>query len=167
MFIAVLSTLISSIALVGVAISLLLQARQLRTNQVQATRTAQQELMKFCLENPALAAEVLGMSSPESYVKQVVLNWHVSYLSMGFDVKTVTESSLRFAIREQIFKTKDSLSWWIMARQSYHDWAISRRDKEFVAILEEEFQRASQMAEASNTAATPSSTIVNPLSPSS
>jgi hypothetical protein len=167
MLIAVLSTLISSIALVGVAVSLLLQARQLRTNQVQVTRTAQQELMKFCIENPALATQALGISNPEIYVKQVILNWHVSYLSMGYDVKTITESSLRFALREQIFRTKDSLSWWEMAQQSYHDWVISGRDKKFVAILEEEFQRASQMMRPGTTSPAPSSTSTYPPPPSS
>ena len=142
MIIAVISTLISSIALVAVAASLLLQARQLRTSQVQVTRTAQQELIKFSLENPNVVAGVLGITNPKAYANDAYLNWYVSYLSMSFDIKTMSKSNLRFLLRESI-AIENSRRWWAVAGSSYHDWAISRRDKEFVSILEEEFRRPS------------------------
>jgi Family of unknown function (DUF6082) len=154
MLIGIISTLVSSIALVAVAASLLLQARQLRTNQVQVTRTAQQELIKFSLENPAAVAEVLGIANPEAYAKDAYLNWNISYLSMSYDIKTISESNLRFLLRES-FARENSRRWWATAGKSYHDWAMSRRDKEFVSILEDEFGRPSQRAEPAETGAAP------------
>src|SRR5262245_10165894 len=124
MTIAILSTLISSIALIGVVVSLLLQARQLRTNQIQVTRAAQQELIRFSLENPDLATEVLGLTDPETYIKQVYLNWYFSYLSMTYGISTMSKPNLRLLLVEP-FSTEVSREWWTMARQSYHDWAIS------------------------------------------
>jgi hypothetical protein len=57
MLIAIVSTLISSVALLGVAISLFLQARQLRASQIQTARASQMELMRSALEHPDLVAE--------------------------------------------------------------------------------------------------------------
>src|SRR5436189_297531 len=124
MTIAILSTLISSVALLCIAISLLLQARQLRTNQVQVTRAAQQEVIRFSLENPSLATEVMGVADPETYTKHVYLNWYFSYLSMSYDIKTMSKPNLRLLL-ERPFAVQVSREWWAMARQSYHDWAIS------------------------------------------
>jgi hypothetical protein len=154
MIIAIISALISSVALVAVAASLLLQARQLRTNQVQVTRTAQQELIKFSLENPDAVAEVLGITNPEAYAKDAYLNWQISYLSMSYDIKTMSKENLRFLLRES-FAIENSRRWWATAGKSYHDWAISRRDKEFVSILEEEFRRPSQGTGPAERAAAP------------
>jgi Family of unknown function (DUF6082) len=154
MIIAIISALISSIALVAVAASLLLQARQLRTNQVQVTRTAQQELIKFSLENPAAVAEVLGITNPDAYAKDAYLNWQISYLSMSYGIKTMSKANLRFLLRES-FAIENSCRWWATAGRSYYDWAISRRDKEFVAILEEEFRRPSHGTEPAEKDAAP------------
>ena len=106
-------------------------------------RTAQQELIKFSLENPAAVAEVLGVTNQEVYAKDAYLNWYISYLSMSYDIKTMSKPNLRFLLRES-FAIENSRRWWAVAGNSYHDWAISRRDKECVAIVEEEFRRPGQ-----------------------
>jgi hypothetical protein len=154
MLIGIISTLVSSIALVAVAASLLLQARQLRTNQVQVTRTAQQELIKFSLENPSAVAEVLSYPNPEAHAKDAYLNWYISYLSMSYEIKTISEANLRFLLRDS-FASENSRRWWAIAGGSYHDWAMSRRDKEFVSILEEEFGRPGRGAEPAEAGAAP------------
>jgi hypothetical protein len=166
MLIALLSTLISSVALAGVAISLLLQARQLRTSQLQATRTTQLELMKMALDNPDIAAAALGYGDPETLVKRVFMNWHFQFLQFGFENNTISALSLRFSIAE-LFETEDTRNWWLWARRSYEIAATTRREKEFFAIADQEFQRASQTSAPSESAPTSSKGPVTSPPPSS
>jgi hypothetical protein len=145
MFIALLSVLISSIALVGIAISLLLQARQLRASQVQASAASHAELMKFALENTAAAMALISDDDPEIFAKEVALNWHISHLLMSYNNKTLSEAHLRRLVGS-LFATEDSRSWWTTAGPSYDDDATSRRERRFFAIVDAEFQQASQMS---------------------
>jgi len=154
MLIALLSTLIASIALVGVAISLLLQARQLRTNQLQATYTAQVELIKLGLDNPSLSAGLAGFTDTEDFVKEVSLNWHISYLAVSYEIKTMSEPNLRRMLGD-LFASEDSRMWWARVGYTYDDGATSRRGKNFFAIVNEEVRQASLTSESAGTGAVP------------
>ncbi|MEU9479526.1 DUF6082 family protein [Streptomyces sp. NPDC048191] len=67
--IAIISELISSIALIGVFITLLLESRQLRTSQLQASRVIQAELTRLAMDYPDIASAMgFGISS-EDYRK--------------------------------------------------------------------------------------------------
>ena len=68
--IAIISTLISSIALVGVAVSLVLQARQLRASQIQASRATQVELIKVSIDSRELISDIFNQDSGD-YLKSV------------------------------------------------------------------------------------------------
>jgi Family of unknown function (DUF6082) len=144
MTLAVLSTLISSVASVGVAVSLLLQARQLRANQIQIAHASQLELMKLGLSNPSIIANLgfsVGADDADTFVKYIYLNWFVTHLSMSYDVKTVSNTHLR-RLAEELFVTYDSRKWWTSVRSSYDDGATSRRQREFFAVVDGAFQRA-------------------------
>jgi hypothetical protein len=146
MSIADLSTLISSIALVGVALSLYLQGGQLRSSQTQATTAAHIELMKFGLQYPAVAGDLVGVKNPDEFVRGVALNWHVSFLQESYSNKTITDKHLR-SIAGLIFSTDFARNWWTMVGNSYSDAATSRREKRFFTIVNEEFQRAKLASE--------------------
>lgn len=151
MLIAVLSTLISSIALVGVAVSLLLQARQLRVNQMQVARASQVELIKFCFDNPAMAAEFEGAEDTKEYVRNVYTNLYVAHLSICYENRFIPKSRLQI-IASDIFKSEATRKWWVDAGPTYYDGAASRRTKEFFAILQREFQQINGAREFSQTA---------------
>jgi HAMP domain-containing protein len=115
---AVVSMLLSSIALIGAAVSLALQGRQLRANQVQVAHSSQLELMKIGLENPAVIAEIgLAGTSP------------------------LSKPHLQRLARE-IFAAKPARGWWTLARESYHSDVTSRRQRVFFDVVDEEFQQA-------------------------
>lgn len=80
MLIAELSTLISSIALIGVAVSLYLQGRQLRASQIQITAAGQIELMRLALDYPVAAAPLIGGQVSELASQYVALNWQFTHL---------------------------------------------------------------------------------------
>ena len=140
MLIAIISTLISSIALAGVALGLILQARQLRASRIQAARTAQIDLLKFAIDNPTMVNELEGAEDVEGFVKGVVRNWYFSYLSMSYDNKTITKASLQ-KIAQTVFAAEAARKWWAEAAGSFDEVATSRREKEFFTIVDAEFQR--------------------------
>lgn len=144
MFIAILSTLISSIALVGVVISLLLQARQLRASRVEAAHNSQIDMIKFAIENPSLVAEMEGVPNDEALVKDVVRNWYITNLWMSYDIGTVSKVGLqeRVAI---IFSVDEARKWWERAARGYELSAVSKREKEFFIIVNGECQRLNQL----------------------
>jgi hypothetical protein len=147
MAIAILSTLISSIALLGVAMSLLLQARQLRTSQIQATRAAQIELIKFALDNPAMTDELAGPHDSATFVNDTFRNWYVTYLSLGYENRALSKSRLQSLVGV-LLEAESSRRWWAAVRRTYDDGATSRREREFFSIVDGEFQRVSRTFEA-------------------
>jgi hypothetical protein len=153
MLIAIISTLISSVALAGVALSLLLQARQLRTNQIQVARTAHLELIKMTLSDPSMAAETLAIEDSEAYAKEVYLNWNLHYFWLSYGINQLSEPVLRNNARE-LFRAEFPRKWWSWSSK---DWelATSRRDREFFTIVDSEFQRAKQIAESTGTGNAP------------
>jgi hypothetical protein len=151
MTIAIISTLVSSVALAGVAVSLLFQSRQLRVAQLQAVRGAQLELMRMALDNPVLAGEIAGVVDPGLLARQVFMNWNINYLELGFQVGVISASSLRMNAA-MLFESKMVRDWWESDRATYVEAKISRRTKFFFSIVDGEFQRLHQAEAASATA---------------
>jgi len=142
MIIAIISTLISSIALTGVAVSLLLQARQLRASQIQASRSAQVELIKMAVDNRELISQLFG-SQPESYLKDVFINWLFKYLELGYSVKVISAKSVQIqALR--LFEFDYPHEWWARAREVYSVEATTKRERQFFAIIDKTFGQAAR-----------------------
>jgi hypothetical protein len=55
---SIIATIISSIALVGVAAGLIIQGQQLKASRIQVMREMHLELMKIGIDNPALAGSL-------------------------------------------------------------------------------------------------------------
>jgi Family of unknown function (DUF6082) len=144
--IAVISTLISSVALAGVAISLLIQARQLRTSQIQASRTAQAELLKISISEPAMASAALGWPSVDDFSKSIYLNLKMKALELNYVLKVTTATSVRNQA-SILFRAEFGREWWVRNRGIYHDEAATRREQEYYAIIDDEFSRVSGPAE--------------------
>lgn len=97
----------------------------------------------MALDNPAMASVALGISDPDLYVKQVFLNWQLKYLELAYEINAVSAEAIRrnAAI---LFEAETPREWWSWSRQSYEDDTISRRAKQFFAIVDGEFQRLRQ-----------------------
>lgn len=143
MFIAIIATFISSIALVGVAIGLILQARQLRTSQIQAVRSLQIELIKIGLNDPLLGTSIDPDVEPSEAPKAALLNLTLMVWRVGYSLNTFSRSVISYNAR-RIFKLEYPRTWWEMAHESYEINASTKREKEFVALVSTEFQNAIQ-----------------------
>lgn len=139
MVIALISTLISSIALVAVAISLLLQGRQLRISQLEASRVAQSALIQMGLANPSLAAGVFGFSDGEWLAKAALANWQVKTWEMSYLIKAMSAKSVKVQAGE-LFASDFPREWWSRVRELYGFDATTKREREFFAIVDTEFE---------------------------
>ena len=142
MTIAIISILISSIALVAVAVSLLLQARQLRASQIQTSRAAQVELIKLAFDNRELVSEIYGDKS-EDYLKGAYINWFVKYLELSYSMKVISEDSTRLQIT-RLFTADYPYEWWARVRDVYDVEATTKPERRFLAITDEAFRLATQ-----------------------
>jgi hypothetical protein len=143
MIISIISVLISSIAVLGVAAGLLLQARQVRVSQVQAVRLAQLELMRMSLENPSTIAPLDGFSNPELYSQYIYLNWQIKYFEMGYEMNYFTEVAIRQAARN-IFASMIAREWWTQSRPDYAETSAAGRRKNFFEFVDSEFRQYEQ-----------------------
>jgi hypothetical protein len=148
MTIAIISTLISSIALIGVAVSLLLQARQLRASQVQASRAAQVELVKMAVDNREVISDIFG-DEPATYLKGVFINWFFKYLELSYSMKAISAKSVHLQVI-RLFTVSYPYEWWIKTREIYEIEATTKREREFFAIIDGAFRQAARQRESSS-----------------
>lgn len=146
MIIALVSTLISSIALAGVAVSLILQSRQLRTSQLEASRVAQSALIQMALTNPTAAAEAFGFPDEEWFAKAALTNWQVKYWEMSYSVKAISAGSVQVQAAE-LFASEFPRLWWSRFRELYRADATTKREREFFTIIDTEFERKQPQVE--------------------
>ena len=140
MIIAIISTLISSIALAAVALSLLLQARQLRVSQLQSARSAQFEFIRMQFDKPELTTAVFG---DQLSMEGVLANWYMKYLELSYSLKAASGNSVLLQA-ELLFSGQYFREWWERAREVYQAEANGKSEREFWTIIDKAFQDARQ-----------------------
>lgn len=104
---SIVATIISSIALIAVAMSLVLQNRQLRANQIQAVRKMHLEVMKMVFDNPALASSVYQTPHLENLPLTVLLNLHMSFWETSYSLDAIDKFGLTSQAR-WFFSSEDA-----------------------------------------------------------
>jgi Family of unknown function (DUF6082) len=138
--IAIISTLISSIALAAVAVSLLLQARQLRVTQLQSARSAQFDFIRMQFDRPELTTAVFG---DQLSLESVLANWYMKYLELSYLLKAASKESILLQA-ELLFNGNYFREWWERAREIYRSEAGGKSEREFWAIIDKAFRDAKQ-----------------------
>jgi hypothetical protein len=138
--IATISIAISAIALVGAAISLIFQARQLRLSLLQSLRTTHAETIRMALDHPEIVAKVEGNDDPELIAKRAYVNWNMQHLRMSFLLKSASRDLVQ-SEAELMFQAQFVRDFWKSAESLYKMEARSRREDEFVKIVNDAFRR--------------------------
>ena len=140
MVISLISVLISSVALAGVAISLLMQNRQLRISQLQAARATQATLVQIGLNNLELAAEAFGFSDVDWLGKSALVNWQVKHWEANHSIKAMSDRSVQVEAAT-LFDSEFAREWWPQTREGYRASAQSKLERRFFTIIDTEFDR--------------------------
>lgn len=136
------SALLSALALVGIAITLVLQAREVKVSREQGQRILHVDLLKMAMDNPLYRrawGPVLGDGEEDRqhlYVNLIVSEWQVS-----FEIGTMGEALLR-AEAASLFRGEPGRRFWRNARQVRLATSSARRERRFHQILDEEYRKA-------------------------
>ncbi len=140
MTIALVSTVISSVALVGVAFGLILQARQLQASRIQALRVSHAELVRMAVDYPVLSDDVRWPDA-DARRKAVLLNWQFEHFELCFVSGQLSEDALRWHC-SRYFVAPFPLVWWSEAREIWDKESVRRRERRFFEVVDREYHRA-------------------------
>ncbi|MFI6547321.1 DUF6082 family protein [Streptomyces prunicolor] len=139
------SAIVSALALAGVAVSLGVQNRQARADQVQGIRSYYLELVRLELDDMALFQPVWGdtdIDDPDQRKRHVYADLMMNYAWMGFEIGTIRESLLRDMLAG-MFTGEAGRNYWSRAHPSWiASSSGSRVGRRFLAIVGEEHARA-------------------------
>lgn len=137
------SAVLSVLAMIGVAMTLVLQARESRAIRLQAIRESHSKLMEMAMESPDLN-EVWGpsgLSDPFVLQRQnMYANMILSQWQMSYETRMLTDEHLRLLVTEFLSGTIGR-EFWVLAREDRLSTSDTRRLRRFHAIVEEEYRR--------------------------
>ncbi|GIH98527.1 DUF6082 family protein [Planobispora takensis] len=138
------STLLSVLALLGVAASLVLQAREAKSDREQALRMLHTDLMKMAMEDPLYRrawGPFFDSDDHDTPREHMYVNLIVSQWAMEYELETITEQHLR-SIAFTLFSGPAGRRYWGNVRDLRLDSTSTRRERRFHQILDEEFAKA-------------------------
>jgi len=140
------SAILSGVALVGVSLSLLIQARQARAERIQVVRERHMDILRIALEDPEVYARVMGMDvdpfgeNTRAFIFATIL---ANYGRMGYQMGVLTESAIRADFFQGLFQSELGRAWWSRNRQLWiRNPVPERRAQQFVRIADDEYHRA-------------------------
>ncbi|MFD7321550.1 DUF6082 family protein [Streptomyces sp. NPDC059875] len=139
------SAIVSALALTGVAVSLIVQNRQARAEQIQGIRSYYLELARLELDDMALFQPVWGVTDivdPDEQKQHVYADLMMNYAWMGFEIGTIPEALLRDMLAG-MFSGRAGRDYWRRAEASWIARSSgSRIGRRFVGVVGEEHARA-------------------------
>jgi hypothetical protein len=138
------SAILAMLALGAVAASLFVQARQTRTNSIQAVRQLHFELTRIELDNPPLYQPCWGplnVSTMADKQRMIYTNQIFNYLRTGYEIGAFTERSFRGGLYN-LFKGEVGREYWRLTRSEWREIADSRRLRAFIQIVDEQYAKA-------------------------
>jgi hypothetical protein len=138
------SAILAMLALGGVAVSLLFQARQAQAQQVQAARQYHFELYRMTLDKPELYLSLWDVPDlpPTRQGQQLgFTNLIFNYYWMSYDLRAIPEPELRRALAG-VFSGPIGQHYWSEARDSWLGLSGGRRSRKFVQIVEDEYKKS-------------------------
>jgi hypothetical protein len=139
------SALLAAVAVGGVAVSLLFQARQTRIAELQAHRQYHMELMRMELDNVPLYLPCWGpLDIPTLRGKQqhIYTNLIMNFQSMSYSIRSASESDMRGTLFN-IFQGEVGRRYWHHVRPYWRSWAeLEPRSRRFFRLVDEEYDRA-------------------------
>lgn len=140
------SALLSVLALIGIAISLILQARENKANREQALRASHSDLMQKAMDDPLYARVWGALMAPGDFDSQrehMYVNLIISHWEMEYGLGAITEEHLR-AIVHAVFSEEAGRRYWRSARSVRMISSMGRKEERFHQILDEEFAKAGE-----------------------
>lgn len=133
------SAVISGLAFFGIAVSLLLQWRQLRSSLLFAIKQRHFELVRLTLDNPRyLFVDGQQVTQDPDATLKVFGNLVVNHWALAWDLGFMSESALRDSAK-RLFEAAIARDWWLAWGKSY---LLAEGREEFFRIMSQECEVA-------------------------
>ena len=140
------SAILSGFALLGVSFSLLIQRRQTRAESIGIVRERHMELTRMILNDPDIYGPVVGMSlshDADGRRRSLFATMWINYAWMSYQLGVLPETALRDELLAGAFDSGFTRDWWNAARPDWiHYSGDKRRDRQFIRIMDEEYNKA-------------------------
>ncbi|MCX5613316.1 DUF6082 family protein [Streptomyces sp. NBC_00047] len=141
------SVLLSGIALAGVAMSLMYQARQTKAVRDERDRATHRQMVYLAMEDPALAVCWEPPDAPivfERYRQVIFTNLIIGRWHAAYQLGDIDASTLRF-ILDRHFRGEIGRLHWRLGSSTWLQGAVGGRDRRaamFAEIVEERYRAA-------------------------
>ncbi|WP_433177405.1 DUF6082 family protein [Actinoallomurus sp. CA-150999] len=137
------SAVLSVLAVIGVAVTLVLQARDSRAIRLQAIRESHTRLLEMAMNDPELNKVwgPSGLSDPfvqqrqSMYANMIISQWEMSYAT-----HSLTDDHLRLLAAE-FLSGAIGRDFWALAHRARLDTSESKLNRRFHEIIDKEYQR--------------------------
>jgi hypothetical protein len=157
------SAILSGVALIGVVFSLLVQARQAKSERIRVVRERHMEILQLVMSDPKVYGPVTGMlvdsqADADRVRASLLATMWMNYGRMGYQMDILSERSLRAEFFPNMFRSGLTRNWWTTYRELWLSAPVpDRRGRKFTEIAEEEYRKA--------VAAGPPTVLVNTVQP--
>lgn len=132
------SSILAGLALVGVAASTMLQARQTRTMTEQSARDLQLQILELAMRDEELRACI----HPTTTKQHLYTNIYMMYQRMRLQIHDGDFGEFA-AIAYDSFQGEAGRAYWTRARAHFFEhWMNTRFNRQFVNTLEDAYRRA-------------------------
>jgi hypothetical protein len=141
------SALISSLALGGVVVSLIYQARELRTSRNQTVRDFHHRLMRMEMEDPTLMTAMgapwnLPIPAESDKIREYLyLNMWVSYWAGNYVLGEMTDLEVARTARNELFRSNAGRAYWTAIRINVLA-EPKNKYRRFSRIIDSEYEKA-------------------------
>ena len=136
------SAVLAAFALTGVALSLILQAREAKASRGQTLRALHTDLMRMAMEDPVYRAcwgSFFTSDNTDEQRAHMYVNMIVNHWLMMWELRPITEAHLR-SIAGVVLAGPISWRFWTDARQRRLLSAATWRERHFNRILDEVYR---------------------------
>jgi len=140
------AALLSALALIGVALSLITQNRDSRVAREQAIRSQHRDLVQMSFD-PSLMWVVSGsrrLQSEDAYLRALqrrYANLWLQHWASMYELGVISETAVRMDLRRTLFSGDVGREYWASARSS-HDYRGTYRARRYYEIVNDEYEKA-------------------------
>jgi hypothetical protein len=146
---SIIATIISSVALIGVAAGLILQSQQLKASRIQVMREMHLELMKIGIDNPALAGSLYEDIDLAEFPRATLLNFLMTSWQTMYLLKMFPRKSLELQAA-QLFASEHARNWWLNLARDSLEGVGTKLEREFFTVVDGAYQNVVRTLQAAS-----------------
>lgn len=140
------SALLAAMGLAGVVVTIFIQVNESRRDRADVMRSRHFDLYRMAMDDPSLTEISHSAAQRPVEERRVVIytNFQLEYWRMLWEIHELPASTLR-GYAEDMFRTQPGRTYWKefgVARKSLKTGG--RRERSFLRILDEEYEKASE-----------------------